>query len=107
MRRGLAGLAAHWFAPAPASRLATLRILRGGYELWYVVKRARMSRKVARTDPALYAPVGAARLTRRPVPPPVFDAVLAGTLATNVLVVLGWRYPITGPLHGALLLWWQ
>ena len=101
----LSGLAGHWFAPAPATRLATLRVLLGGYGLWYVGRRVGMYRRIARTNRRLYLPVGAARLNPRPVPQPVFDAALVATLAANTAVVVGWRYPITGPIYGGLLLW--
>lgn len=105
MTRAISVLADQWFAPAPAARLASLRIVAGVYGLWYVGRRVRMIRNVARSDPKLFEPVGVAKVHSRPLPLPVVDAALGATLAANVAYVAGWRYPITGPLYGASLLW--
>jgi hypothetical protein len=80
----------HWFAAAPASRPAMLRILIGGYALWYVWDRRKMLHEMARGgDPKLYRPVGLARIQRTPPPPRLVQAVIAATLAANVAAVAG------------------
>lgn len=94
-----------WFAPAPASRLALLRVLIGGYALVYLAQRRRMLARVAATDPDLFKPVGAARVHRRPLPVSVVRVLVGATLATNLAFVLGWRHRVGGPLFSGLLLW--
>ena len=50
-----------WFRPAPASRLAVLRIVTGLYALWFTSTRAVGSLvEYAQGDPLLYRTVGVA-----------------------------------------------
>jgi hypothetical protein len=95
---------AAWFPEAPAARLALLRILVGGWALVHFGRRRKMLRRVARTDPALFAPVGVVKLLDRPLDPAAFQALLAATQAANVAFVLGWRHRATGPLFAGSLL---
>lgn len=95
---------AAWFPEAPAKRLALLRILVGGWALVHFARRRRMLDRVARTDKALFAPVGVVKLLDKPLDPPAFRALLAGTHAANVAFVLGWRHRATGPLFAGSLL---
>ena len=94
-----------WFEEAPASRPALLRILIGAYTLYYLGRRYRMFLQVARTDPALFKPVGAVSYLEKPVPVHVFRGVLLATLAANVAFIFGVRHRYTGPLFAGLLLW--
>jgi hypothetical protein len=64
-----------------------------------------MLRNVARTDPALFAPVGPARVLRRPISPRIADALNDATLLSTVLFTLGVKHRLVGPLHSALLTW--
>ena len=90
---------------APAARLGLVRALVGGYTLVYLARRRKMLRKVVRTDPAMFEPVGPVRALRRPVPPPVADALNDATLVTTALFALGAGHRLIGPLHSALLSW--
>jgi hypothetical protein len=63
-----------------------------------------MLNRVARTDHALFAPVGVVKLLDRPLDPATFRMLLAGTQAANVAFVLGWRHCATGPLFAGSLL---
>src|SRR5215471_11302325 len=47
-----------WFEPAPASRLALLRICFGAFVLWYLLPERDTFMKVAHFDARLFAPVG-------------------------------------------------
>jgi len=105
MTRLLERLHAFWFAGAPATRLAALRILVGGYALWYVGSRYDLYSRMGRSAADLFDPVGVATLLPGPIPPLIFDVVVGLTLVANVAFVLGWRHRYTGPLFGALLLW--
>jgi hypothetical protein len=64
-----------------------------------------MFRRVHRTNPALFAPVGPVRALRRPLPPVVADTLLYAALVADVAVTLGVRHRLTGPAHAALLMW--
>src|ERR1044071_7043465 len=93
-----------WFAPAPAQRLAALRICLGAYSLWYLVPRVSDYLAFATSDTHLFAPVGVARLLEAPMPADCFRLLLYALLASNLAFVLGWRHRITGPLFSLLLL---
>lgn len=88
-----------------AARPGLLRAANGAYTAWYLGVRADMFRKVHRTDPELFAPVGPVRVLKRPLPAPVADALYYATLATDVAFTLGVRHRVVGPLHSALMLW--
>jgi hypothetical protein len=94
----------HWFAPAPAERLALMRILVGLWTLRYVGKRRRMLRRIVRSDPALFRPVGPVRPLTRPISPAAADALVHANQIATAAFVLGWRHPVSGPLYGASLL---
>jgi hypothetical protein len=64
-----------------------------------------MLRNVVRTDPALFAPVGPARILRRPLSPHIADVLNDATLISTALFTLGVRHRLVGPLHSALLTW--
>ena len=97
-------LAAYWFTPMPADRLAVLRVLVGGFALWYLGSRFGMLGEIAAADPALYDPVGVARLFPAPMPPALYTALVGLTLALGVGFVLGWRFRVVGPLFAVALL---
>jgi len=90
---------------APASRLGVVRALVGGYTLYYLFKRRDMFKRMVRTDPELFAPVGPVRVLPKPVPPSVADALNDATLVTTALFTLGSGHKVVGKLHSALLLW--
>ncbi|SDD69027.1 hypothetical protein [Auraticoccus monumenti] len=92
--------------PATAAAApARLRVATGLYTSWYLSRRVRMFRRIHRTDPALFAPVGPVRVLRRPLPPVLADGLLYATLASNTLATLGVAHRWVGPLHAALATW--
>ncbi|MDX2034989.1 MAG: HTTM domain-containing protein [Blastocatellia bacterium] len=94
-----------WFAAAPPERLAMLRIAVGAFALYYIGARYDMLMKIAGTDASLFDPVGLAVFPGRPLAVGLFQAILIATLLANGAFVLGWRFRITGPLFGLLLMW--
>jgi hypothetical protein len=94
-----------WHAPAPARRLAMLRLLVGGYALFYVLIRFGHLVGVSAMSPAQWKPVGPAVLLGAPLPAAavVASAVLAALL--GVAYVAGARFRITGPAFAVALLW--
>lgn len=98
-------LADWWFAPAPAERLAALRILIGGYALVYVLVRLPEFAAVARYGRHHFHPVGVTRVLDAPLPPGVALAIAIGTSLLLAAFVAGFRFRITGPLAALALLW--
>ena len=102
--RILRGLGCWWLRPMPATRLGGVRIACGLYSLWYLLPRHGMFREIARTDAALFDPVGVTRLLPGPPPPEILDVVYWITVAGSVLFTLGWRHRWTGPIFASALL---
>jgi len=95
-----------WFAPAPARRLALLRILIGGFALGYVFVRAPHligfgSFAESRFDPVFV--VGFALDT--PLPAWAVTTLVLATIAAGAGYVAGWRFRWVGPAFAILLLW--
>jgi len=64
-----------------------------------------MYRRIARTDPSLFRPVGPVRPLRAPLSENAFSGAFNVTQAANVAFVLGWRHAYTGPIFCCSLLW--
>ncbi len=97
-------LADWWFAPAPAERLAALRIAIGGFALCYTVARLPDLVAVARLPPSSFHGVGIANVVGA-IPP---NAVLAAAIATCALLVaftLGFAHRYLAPLAALALIW--
>jgi hypothetical protein len=104
MTRLLHRLNRFWFAEAPTTTLALLRVVVGGFALQYVAMRYAMYMKMASSDPQLFEPVGLAWFLDQPIPAAGFQLLLIATLLANLAFVLGWRYRYTGPVYAVLLL---
>ncbi len=94
-----------WFSPAPAERLAALRILIGGYALVYIALRLTELVAVARYGRSNFHPIGIVRILDAPLPPNVVLAIALGTCVLLAAFVAGYRYRITAPLAALALLW--
>ena len=91
------------FAPAPAKRLALLRILVGIFVFMFLMDVQDDYMGVARTDHHLFAPVGV--VFHGPISPALFEWLLDGTIIAALCFTLGICHRVTGPLFSALLLW--
>lgn len=105
IRRAARAVAAWWFAPAPAERLAALRLLIGGFALVYVALRLGEFHAVASLPASQFAPVGVTRVLAAPLPLAATAAIHAATLALLLAFVAGWRFRVVAPLAAAALLW--
>ncbi len=92
-------------SPRSARRPAVLRVLTGAWTAGYLGTRVTMLRRIHRTDPRLFAPVGPCRVLRRPLPAPLADALVLACLAADLAFTLGLRHRVVGPVHAGLLLW--
>jgi hypothetical protein len=92
-------LARWWFAPAPAERLASLRIAIGTYALLYTLSRCRA---LITAYPGSFEPVGVVRVM---VPSSVELALVIATVLLLALFTLGVEYRMTAPLAAVAVLW--
>lgn len=91
---------------APAERLATVRWLVGGFAALYVLIRLPHLLRFRSFAADRFEPVGlVALLAHHPVPGGLHVALVALTAVSGLGFLFGWRYRVTGPLFGALLLW--
>lgn len=93
---------AWWFAPAPAERLAALRMLIGGFALYYVIAALPELHAIAQLPAWRFAPVG---IVRAMVPPSVVVAIAIATCVALVAMIAGLAYRVTAPLAAIGLLW--
>lgn len=94
-----------WFAPAPAERLAALRMLVGAFALVWVGGRLAESYAVAKLGAAHWRPTGVVRLLDAPLPPAVTLAIGIAACVLLAAFTLGAFYRITAPLAALALLW--
>ena len=92
-----------WFEPAPAARLAILRILVGAFAVWYLLMEQDVFLLVAHTDPSYFAPVGI--IFGNPVNPELFPWLYRGTIIAALCFTLGLFHRVTGPIFSIALLW--
>ena len=94
-----------WFAPAPAERLAALRILIGGFALCYVIGRLPELVAVSRLPRSAFQPIGVVRLLDAPLPTAVVIAITVATACLLAAFVLGFGFRVCAPLAAAGLVW--
>jgi|SRR5436190_12409075 len=96
-------LVGFWFSPAPATRLALLRIILGGSFVGYLVCKQDLFLAVAQTDPQLFAPVGV--VFHGPMGVELFQWLMRATILATICLTLGLWHRFTGPMCAALVLW--
>ena len=95
-----------WFwAPSPAERLATLRVLIGAFAVVYLIVRVEVMVNFSRLDPARFEPIGVTRVLDSPLPAALVWALWAACVALGAAFTLGVRARATGPAFALLLLW--
>lgn len=94
-----------WFAPAPAERLAALRILIGGYALVYIAARLPELIAVAKYGAANFHPIGVTRVLDTPLPASAAPVIAIVTCVLLAAFVAGFAYRVTAPLAALALLW--
>jgi vitamin K-dependent gamma-carboxylase-like protein len=98
-------IARWWFAPAPAERLAVLRIAIGAYALVWLGARMTELIAVARLPKAQFAPVGIVAILDEPLPLLAVVAIAAATLLLLAAFVAGLAYRVVAPLAALGLVW--
>ena len=103
--RGGTRLVRWWFAPAPAERLAALRIAIGGFAVVWLAARLPELLAVARLPASELAPVGVVRVLGRPLPVAAVAAIALATIIASLGLTAGVRYRITAPVAAVGVLW--
>jgi hypothetical protein len=101
----IAKLSRWWFAPAPAERLAALRIAIGTYATIYVVARFGELIASAQLHRGSFEPVGIARIFSAPLAPWIAIAIAAACVGLLIAFTLGVAYRVVAPLAALALLW--
>lgn len=96
---------AWWFAPAPAERLAALRIAIGAYALVYVLIRGPELIAIAQLHRGSFDAIGVTRILSSPLPPGLAITIVAVTVVLLVLFTLGIAYRYVAPACALALLW--
>lgn len=91
--------------PAPAERLALLRLLVGGFAVYYLVARFQNFVSVGALSSWEFAPVGAAALLDAPLPHWLVQGLVLLALPLGAAFALGFRYAVSAPAFALLLLW--
>lgn len=95
---------ARFMAPAPATRLAALRLLVGAFATVFLIVRAPYVFDLAGLPAARFEAVGLLWWLTSPLPVAfVYAVVVAGVLAA-VAATVGWCYRVSGPLAALLFL---
>jgi len=105
MRELAARIDRYWRAPAPAARLAALRIIIGGFALGYVLVRAPNLGSYAGVPEEQFSPVGVGAILSEPLPGIAVELLPLLTAVAGLAFVVGWRYQGSGPIFALLLLW--
>ena len=94
-----------WFAaPAPAERLAMMRIAVGVFAIGYLAVRAPVFLALADRDPAGFEPVGVLAWLDEPVADALVVGAFVAVCATGAAFVAGLWFRISGPLFAVLAL---
>jgi hypothetical protein len=96
---------ADWFAePAPAARLAVLRILTGVFATVYVAVRSPVFFGLAGRDRGAFEPVGVLSWLDAPVPDVAVVAAVVALFVAGAAFIAGAWFRVSGPAFAVLLL---
>lgn len=98
-------LLALWYVPAPAARLALLRIAVGCFATYYLLTRLRPLSNVATLNDWEFAPVGLVWFLDQPLPATVVLGSAVVAIALAAAFALGFHYRFVAPAFALLLLW--
>jgi len=94
-----------WFAPAPAERLAGIRILVGAFAAVYLLAMLGRLLAVARLPASSFAPIGVVGLVaERPLDPLLWQMLVGLAVALSLAFAVGALHRVLAPLFAAVLL---
>lgn len=92
------------FQVAPATRLATLRILCGLYATIFLIARSQSFWSVTHLPARQVEGVGILWFMKEPIPATLFHVVFLATIGLGVAFTFGWRFRYIGPAFSLLFL---
>jgi hypothetical protein len=98
-------LDAFWRSPAPALRLASVRLLTGSFALVYLLVRAPVLADFSRLHASDFDPVGIVNVLRAPLPAVFVWGSWALCVLTGAAFTVGVRFALSGPAFALLFLW--
>jgi hypothetical protein len=96
---------AWWYGPAPAARLALLRIASGGFALVYLLIRVPNLLSLTAFHESEFRPVGIVSSLAAPLPAWLVQVSVVLAILSGFSFVLGLRFKLLGPVFAGLL-WW-
>ena len=103
--RGPRAIVDGWFAPAPAERLAAMRILVGLFVVGYLVARGGAFWHLTAMPARDFAPVGLARLVGTPLAASTHHAIVVATALLALAFAAGVLHRWLAPLFALGLTW--
>lgn len=94
-----------FFAPAPVTRLATVRLLVGAYATVYLLVRAPVMADFTRLAASSFAPVSVVRVLGAPLPAWLVLSLYLACIFAAGAVAVGYRFRVSGPAFALLCLW--
>ena len=94
-----------WMAPAPATRLAMIRVLVGLYGTIYLLIRTPHLLSYALDDLNRFEPVGIVSLAPSATLPWIHQVLVVVVVALSVPFLLGFKHRVLAPIYAGLLLW--
>lgn len=104
MKAALRALDRFYYAPAPAERLALVRVLVGAFAVIYLLATAPSFLRVGGFALRDFAPVGPLAWLSTPLPEGLWVGAFVATVLAGVAFTLGAGYAVSGPLFALLLL---
>jgi hypothetical protein len=104
IRGGFHRFDARFMEPAPARRLASLRILVSLFATVFVVVRSPYLLGISSLPPARFEPVGVLGWLGDPLPLWLVKGALVFAVMCGVAAIVGWRYRVTGPVFAVAFL---
>lgn len=93
-------------APAPAERLAALRILIGGFVVVYLVANVGEFDRVANRDAVEFEPVGLVGLLSSPLASWMVWLLFVAAVLSGIAAVMGFQFRLSGPAFAVFTLFW-
>ena len=94
-----------WFEPAPALRLAVLRVLILAFAIAWLIGIAPLLLDNFRMSASHFEPIGVVTPLAQPLSFGVAVGVWLLSIAVGIAALLGWRFRVSGPLFALGLLW--
>lgn len=93
-----------WFSPAPAERLAALRILTGVYTLYYLLTHRRSLMNSASAGPDVFQPIGVTTWMTAPMSLSLFQIIVGACILFANFFIFGIWHRVFAPIFAGLLL---